>query len=196
MFYLRQPSPARIEAVLAAARGLPFSYPEVGATRSLTPAGYPTNHHRLRLGTGRSRFRAAVHALRGWAMYRLPWTALHPPGAPVEAGTTVATVIHHLGFWSVNPCRVVYVEEGEAGGVARFSFALGTVAGHAERGEERFTLEWRREDDAVSFEIFAFAAAEHPLAWLGYPYTRLLQGRFGRQALEAVRRAAEQGPHA
>ena len=179
--------------MLAKVVHLPPSYAEVGATRSgPTPRGYPTNRHRGRLGSGEATYRAAVAALRGWAMYRMPWTWLHPAGAPVAEGATVATVVRHFGFWSINPCRVVYVEEGDEGGVARFSFAIGTVPGHAERGEERFTVEWRRGDDGVWLEIFSFATAHHPLVWAGYPLMRMLQRRFGRQAIEEVRRAAHE----
>jgi uncharacterized protein (UPF0548 family) len=196
MFHLRKPSPARIAAILDASREGPFTYAPVGATASSPPSGYPQDHPRLRLGTGRDLFARAVKAVRGWAMYRLPWTELCPAGAPVEPGTTVATVVHHLGFWSTNPCRVVYVEEDRGGGVEWFAFAIGTVRGHSERGEERFTVEWRRADDSVWFSIFAVATARHPLVWLGYPYMRLLQRRFVGQALEAVRRAALEGRRA
>ena len=36
-----------------------------------------------------------------------------------------------------------------------------------ERGEERFTVEWDRADESVSYEVFAFARPAHP-------YTRSL----------------------
>ena len=43
---LRKPSDTRIGRFLDDQRSLPFSYPEVGATRDGAPPGYPLNHHR------------------------------------------------------------------------------------------------------------------------------------------------------
>jgi alpha-ketoglutarate-dependent taurine dioxygenase len=40
--------------------------------------------------------------------------------------------------------------------VRRFAFAYGTLAEHAESGEERFQVEWR-EDDSVWYDILAFS---------------------------------------
>jgi uncharacterized protein (UPF0548 family) len=66
------------------------------------------------------------------------------------------------------------------------------LAEHAESGEERFTVEWNREDDSVWYDILAFYRPRQMLARLGYPLSRLLQKRFaeGSKAamLEAVSR--------
>jgi len=43
MILLREPSCARIRCFLGEQRSLPFSYPEVGASREGTPPGYPLN---------------------------------------------------------------------------------------------------------------------------------------------------------
>ena len=59
--------------------------------------------------------------------------------APVAAGTVVAVLIRHLGFWSLNGCRVVY-SVGGFDGEARFGFAYGTLTNHAESGEELFEV--------------------------------------------------------
>jgi uncharacterized protein (UPF0548 family) len=73
---------------------------------------------------------------------------LHPPAAAVREGSTVLVVARHLGFWSMNPCRVVHVFEAQ-GRTSRFGFSYGTLEGHAECGEERFVVEmesrFRRE---------------------------------------------------
>ena len=61
--------------------------------------------------------------------------------------------------------------------------------GHAERGEERFLVEHDRRSGAVSYSVLAFSRPSHPLAWLGYPFARLLQRRFARDSREAMRRA-------
>jgi uncharacterized protein (UPF0548 family) len=192
VFSLRRPSAAAIQAALAGQRALPLSYPEAGRSRVGAPAGYPVNHFRCRLGHGDGVYAGAVLALRRWAMYDLPWTEVHPRGAPVEAGQVVVVLARHFGFWSLNPCRVVYVEghvEGHVEGpTQRFSFALGTLPGHSERGEERFRVE--RDGDEVWFEVLAFAGPRHWLTWLGYPLLRRLQRAFARAAAVAVTRAA------
>jgi uncharacterized protein (UPF0548 family) len=192
VFYLKRPSPAEIQAALAARRALPFSYPESGQSRTRAPAdcpaGYPINHFRYRVGRGDALYARAVLAVRRWAMYDLPWTEVYPRGAPVEAGQVVVVLARHFGFWSLNPCRVVYVEQRGRGAVRHFSFALGTLPGHSERGEERFRVE--RRGDEVWFEVLAFAGPQHWLARLGYPLARRLQRRFARAAAAAVTRAA------
>ena len=53
----------------------------------------------------------------------------------------------------------------------RFGFGYGTLPGHAERGEERFSVEWNREDGCVYYDVFAFSHPKHPLAWLGYTHS-------------------------
>ena len=72
----------------------------------------------------------------------------------------------------------------------RFGFGYGTLPGHGERGEERFSVEWSRENNTVHYDVFAFSRPKHPLAWLGYPFARMLQKRFARDSkkmmLEAV----------
>ena len=74
----------------------------------------------------------------------------------------------------------------------RFGFAYGTMAEHAESGEERFTVEWDRDEDTVWYDILAFSRPRQMLARLGYPLSRLLQKRFAEDSkaamLEAVRR--------
>lgn len=183
-----------MRALLDAQAAHPLSYPEAGATRTQPPPGYPRNEYRVRLGSGEQSWRRAVDALRRWEMYRLPWTRLIGAERPPEPGSVVAAVVHHFGFWSINPCRVVYVEESEQDGVRRFQFAIGTLASHSERGEERFRVEWRRDDDSVWFDLLSFAAAHHWLVRLTVPLMRMLQRRFAREAGEALRRAVDGAP--
>ena len=64
----------------------------------------------------------------------------------------------------------------------RFGFGYGTLPGHAERGEERFSVEWYREDGYVYYDVFAFSCPKHPLAWFGCPFARALQRRFARDS--------------
>jgi hypothetical protein len=73
---LRKPSDARIGRFLDDQRSLPFSYPEVGASRDGAPPGYPVIQLRGRLGVGLETYARAVEALRGWKMYETGWTKL------------------------------------------------------------------------------------------------------------------------
>ena len=186
MILLREPSGARIRRFLDEQRTLPFSYPEVGASREGAPPGYPINHHGGLLGTGQETFARAIEAIRGWKMYELGWTKLCWPDAPIAKGTVVGVLGRHFGLWSLNACRIAYVIEEEGPQLKRYGFAFGTLPGHVEQGEERFTVEWRRVDDSVSYEVFAFARPAYPLAKAGPPFVRMVQRRFAADSLQVM----------
>jgi uncharacterized protein (UPF0548 family) len=93
---LREPTEAQIRLFIEEQRSLPFSYPEVGASRDGAPPGYSTNHHRGRLGAGDKAFTRAVEALRRWEMYQLGWTKLCWPDAPIAKGTVVGVLVRHV----------------------------------------------------------------------------------------------------
>jgi uncharacterized protein (UPF0548 family) len=183
---LRKPSDARIGRFLDDQRSLPFSYPEVGASRDGAPPGYQVNQLRGRLGVGLETFARAVEALRAWKMYETGWTMLCWPDAPITGGTVVGVLGRHFGVWSLNACRILYVIEEEASLLKRYGFAFGTLPGHVERGEERFTVEWHRADDSVWYEVCAFARPAHPLGEMGPPFVRLVQRRFAAASLRAM----------
>src|SRR5207247_2335105 len=105
-------------------------------------AGEVVDHHRAELGRGAAAFERACAALRRWEMFRLGWVELHPADAPIRAGTTVGVLVRVLGLWWLNPCRIVALVE-DGGALQRFGLVYRTLAGHAERGEERFVREWR-----------------------------------------------------
>lgn len=188
MFLLGKPSEAEIQRFVRSQRALPFSYDEVGATRGEAPRGYVVDRYRVGLGEGEETFERAKDALRSWRQFGPGWVSVHPDDAPIEVGTTVAVLARHAGFWSLNSARTLYVVE-EGGDVERFGFAYGTLPGHAERGEERFLVEHDRRSSAVSYDVFAFSRPNHPLAWLGLPFARVLQGRFARDSKEAMKKA-------
>ena len=190
---LREPTETQIRLFLEAQRSLPFSYPEVGASRDGAPPGYPTNRRRGRLGTGDKAFRRAVEALRRWEMYQLGWTKLCWPDAPITKGTVVGILGHHFGVWSLNACRIAYAIEEDNPSLRLYGFAFGTLPGHVERGEERFTIEWHQADDSVWYEVFTFARPAHPLARAGRPFVRLVQRRFAIDSLRAMTAAVSAG---
>jgi uncharacterized protein (UPF0548 family) len=191
MFTLFEPSEKQIKEFLAAQRDLPFSYKEVGASKDkILPSGYPVNHRRIQLGSGAKTFARAKTAIQSWMMYKLEWTRLFPANAPVVQSEIVSIIVNHGFCWSINPCRIVYVLE-ESGKIERYGFAFGTLPGHSEEGEERFTVEWHHQDDSVWYELLAFARPHHILAKIGFPFVRLFQQKFaedsGRAMLEAVK---------
>jgi uncharacterized protein (UPF0548 family) len=127
-------------------------------------------------------------------MYETGWTKLCWPDAPITGGTVVGVLGRHFGLWSLNACQIVYViEEEETSLLRRYGFAFGTLPGHVERGEERFTVEWHRADDSVSYEVFAFARPAHPLARVSPPFVRLVQRRFAAASLRAMAAAVNAG---
>jgi uncharacterized protein (UPF0548 family) len=192
MFLLHRPADDRLRELIAAQRELPFTYPAVGATRRpQPPRGFVVDHNRVRLGSGAEAYRRAVEAVQSWRMFDLGWLQLCWPDAPIAAGTAVGLLVRHLGLWSVSTTRVVYVLDERGGPVQRHGFAYGTLPHHVECGEERFTVEWRRDDDSVWYDLYAFSRPQHPLARLGYPYTRLLQKRFARDSKQAMVRAVQ-----
>jgi len=189
MFTLTEPAEADVRKFISAQAHLPFSYAEVGATRTepgngaSAPRGYNVDHNRIQLGSGAEVYARAVEALQQWRQFELGWVSLVPRGVKIEEGATVAVKAWACGTWSLNACRVVYVVN-EAD---RFGFAYGTLPDHIERGEERFLIEWNRTDDSIWYDIVAFSQPRHPLVRLGFPVARMMQKRFARDSLAAMR---------
>ena len=192
MLLLREPSDERVRRFLDGQRSLAFSYREVGASRNEAPAGYGVNYHRGRLGTGPQAFARAVEAMKRWKMYETGWTRLCWPDASVSEGIVVGVVGRHLGFRSLNACRIVYVYGDDEPSRRRYGFAVGTLPGHVERGEERFVVEWH-EDDGVYYEVFAFSRPAHPLVKAARPLARRIQRRFALDSLRSMREAVGGG---
>jgi len=185
MLLLSRPSDAQIRAFLVRQQSAPHSYPDVGASAGVPPPGYAVDHNRIRLGEGAAAFKRAVEAVRRWEMFHLNWVWVHWPETPIEAGATVAITSQQLGFWTLNASRIVYTID-EDGPVRRFGFAYGTLPDHVESGEERFVVEWRREDDSVWYDLLAFSRPNHVLVTCGYRVGRALQRRFARDSLRAM----------
>ena len=100
----------------------------------------------------------------------------------------VAVEAKAFGLWSLNATRVIYTFDDQSDGKAKFGFAYGTLPDHVEEGEERFTVEWL-EDDSVWYDIYAFSRPQHRLAKVGFPLCRMLQKRFARDSMAAMRAA-------
>jgi uncharacterized protein (UPF0548 family) len=192
MLSLRKPSMERLREFVAAQAKLDFSYSAVGATAVVPPAGYVVDRTRTKLGEGAMTFAAAKAALKRWQHFRLGRVETWPPDTPIQAGQIVAVVARLFGLWWLNACRIIYVVNEEEP-VKRYGFAYGTLPEHAESGEERFTVEWHEEDDAVWYDILAFSRPQQILTRLGYPLVRRLQKRFARDSAAAMQRAVVEG---
>ncbi|MCG8419069.1 MAG: DUF1990 domain-containing protein [Proteobacteria bacterium] len=209
MFYLRRPHDTELRSLAHERRWEPFTYPNIGATHDLqfeTPPGYVVDRYGVTLGYGRDCFERARRAVQRFDMYPPQWTSVHFPYgiSIIDTGLLFVAVVRHFGFYSALPCRIVYklddsicdpvavhndpttgVENGDRGvaQVYRFGFALGTLPGHAESGEERFWVSWDPHSDTVRYDVVAFSRPHAVLARLGYPLTRMLQQRFARDSL-------------
>ena len=126
-------------------------------------------------------------------MSSLGWCSVQTPSGGLSPGETVAVVVRHYGFWSLNACRIVYVLDEDDDRARRMGFAYGTLLDHAEAGEERFLVEWRRDDDSVWYDLYAFSRPRHVLARLGYPLSRRLQRRFALESKQAMLDAVSGG---
>ena len=183
MFLFHKPSQTEVEAFISRQSREQFSYPEVGATSGTPPARYTIDRNRTKLGQGAETFRVATSALRLWVMFKLGWVDVFPANAPIKVGTTVAVLVNHFGFWSLNPSRVVYVVEDPRS----FGFAYGTLQDHVEQGEERFSIDWLEEDDSVYYNILAFSKPRKWQVKLFEPLGRRLQKRFVVDSMAAMR---------
>lgn len=187
MWFFRKPSERMIRDFLEHQKHEPFSYRELGFSQSKTPAGYDLDHNRFCLGKSRPVFESACEALKRWEMFPPPWTAIEPKSAPIREGTVVAVLMHVVGLWWLNAARIVYVFD-EREPVRRFGFAYGTLTGHVERGEERFSIEWLG-DDTVWYDIRAFSRPRYWVVRLGYILARRLQRRFVLDSRASMLRA-------
>ena len=179
MGLLRTPS---LEALAAA----PLTYPEVGASRDQRmPDGYAHREHSVVVGTGQAAFERAVAAVFEWRMQRAAGLRVHASGSPREAGTVVVLTAGLPRFGYSIPCRVVWSQTtGPEQG-----FGYGTLPGHPESGEECFLVS-TDDDGRVVFRTRVFSRLASPLARLGGPVSRALQGAALRRYVTAVREAA------
>ncbi|MCI0348517.1 MAG: DUF1990 domain-containing protein [Acidobacteriales bacterium] len=189
MFLFSKPSNAQISEFISSQANSDFSYKRVGASvDGGIPPGFNVDHHRIRLGHGEKAWHKAVEAVQRWRMFEMPWLQLCWPDAPIAIGTTVAILISHYGFWSLNASRIVRIIQ-QSGTTSRYGFAYGTLLEHSESGEERFTIEWQQHDNSVWYDVLAFSRPRAMLARLGFPLSRRLQRRFMTSSKRAMAEA-------
>lgn len=184
MFHLAPPTDHQVLALLRSRAGEPFTYRDVGLTRtplSAAPPGFVLDRYGAELGRGREVFDRACAALARIDNYPPSFTRVVRAPGELEPGSLFATVAKHLGFVSVHPCRVIYVAREPSS----YAFGFGTLPGHAESGEESFRV--TLEGDVVRYDVQAFSRPHGVLARLGGRVARAYQLRFQRETLERMR---------
>lgn len=156
-----------------------LTYPEVGATANEhMPAQYLhlDRSHKL-LGIN---FDAAAEQLLAWRVHEQSGLKVAASHLTVEPD---AVVLMRLGRGRASlriPCRVVYVISE----IDSVGFAYGTLPGHPESGEERFTIE-RDLAGGVSMRIRAFSKPATLLAQASGPIGRAMQSIMTERYLTA-----------
>lgn len=187
MFFLRRPALEDTRRFLSSLPSAAISYDRMGIAEE-GAEGFTVDETTMVIGRGERDYERACKALASWTHFKLGWLDVFPADAPIAPGTNVAVRIRHLGFWSLNGSRVVY-SLGDEPRRRRFGFAYGTLARHAERGEELFEVSLDSASSDVTYRIRAASRPGALLAWLGYPIGRSLQARCRRESAEAMRRA-------
>jgi len=160
--------------------GLRLSYAEVGATSGPLPPG----HHHLDVarvvGHGRDWFDVAAGRVLTWEVQRRA-------GLQVEADRAVALGVRAVLRARVGPVPVrapveVVVVTAEPD---RVGFAYGTLAGHPERGEERFEVVLHADGSVVA-RVRAFSRPGRWFTHVAGPVGRRLQRTTTTRYLDAL----------
>ena len=190
MFLLTRPSPAAIARFIERSRDSPLSYAPVGISATGAP-GFDADEIVAVIGRGEAVYARARMALLEWAHFDVGWVEIHSRDSAIAPGENFAVLIRHLGFWSLNGCRVVSLVNDPAGSTT--GFAYGTLGTHAECGEELFSVSLNPASGDVSYRLRAASRPRALLAKVGYPVPRLLQARFRRDSARAIARAVKSG---
>ena len=70
------------------------------------------------------------------------------------------------------------------------AFAHTTLAGHQISGEERFLVEWRKEDDSVWYEVLTVSRPDTVIAMVAQPLLRFYQRKFVAQSIQAMKKSS------
>jgi uncharacterized protein (UPF0548 family) len=186
VFLATRPDARAIARFVAESADLPLSYAPVGLTEH-GGTGFRLDETVAVIGRGEAAWARATIALSEWRHFDLGWVEIHPSRPATVPGTVVGVLIQHLGFWSLNGCRVVNNVGSASDSVVGFSY--GTLSNHAECGEERFELRFDAATGAVTYIVRAASKPRAFLARLGGPVVRHLQARFRQDSTRAMARA-------
>jgi uncharacterized protein (UPF0548 family) len=119
--------------------------------------------------------------LKRWGHFQLGWAYVDSNTA-VEMGQPVCVLAKTLFLWMGSPLRISFVNESKNS----FQFAHSCLQGHSLAGEERFSLEWDRDDDSVYYDIFTISRPANPISVLTYPLVRYYQQQFRTESCSLV----------
>jgi len=184
--------------VLARASAQAVTYTDIGMSRPgrTAPPGYHAEYHRAELsiaspalpgeaappngGAKSIDFATARQRLATFRTHALPYLFVYPRDAQVVLNRDVVVCARVGAVWAINPCRVVLVEDTPE----RYAYAYGTLPGHAESGEEWFSVE--KIGKRVVAETRAYARMTDLLARLATPIARRVQRRIKVDYLRAL----------
>ncbi|CAK0753815.1 hypothetical protein CVIRNUC_002249 [Coccomyxa viridis] len=209
----RKPDHSVIDRDVQRSKSASPNHRHAGSTESigndpplLQQRGWHIDYDCVQVGSGKQAYSNAKEAVKQWKHMDLGWVATNRP--VIEVGQATIVMARVLGLlWMRNPLRIVYQGEQKAPVPAcavragrrqsksckkglRFDLGQTTLEGHSLAGEERFSVQWCKEDDSVWYEIYAVSRPATLLAIASYPLTRHYQRRFRRESLSAVQAAA------
>ncbi|MEM8921890.1 MAG: DUF1990 domain-containing protein [Actinomycetota bacterium] len=165
VFALARPGPQTIDRYRSERLAAEPPHPST----STDHAGFGTLDHRYEIGTGQADFETARDGLRHWQAHLGADMEVHPSGAPLAEGETVALLTRRLGLWVLAACRVETVIDEPT----TFGFTYATLPDHPETGFESFTISL--VEGRVDFAIEAVSKPEALLSRLGAPVSRIIQ---------------------
>ena len=168
----------RLRRTLAAAEAAELSYDHPGST--LREGSIPGVADRWFALEVRGELAVAAAALRRWVPHSGIRARIHPTNAAIEVGATLLVVAPFGPFEMAVPDRIVAVVDEPT----RFGFAYGTLAGHAEAGEELFLAE-QVAQSRLRLTVRVHARPATLSARLGAPLVTLLQRVAARRYLNA-----------
>lgn len=121
-------------------------------------------------------------------MFDLGWVRVANPTVRIESGEVVAVEAHTLGLWSLNLSRILEVVDTPV----RFGFLYATTQFHVEDGEELFLLELDPASGEVTYTLEAVSRPQSPVAFLGFPITRIFQHKFAQDSHRRMKESISQ----
>eukprot|EP00899_Mesostigma_viride_P026130 jgi/Mesvir1/6701/Mv13734-RA.1 len=128
MVFLSLARPTRDEIASFLSKRTGFCYDEslVGSSKGGLPfpdsvrrGFYVVDHHRTQIGAGKAVYSAARDVLSRWGHFQLGWTFVDP-GTPIRTGEKVCVNANFL-LWTLNPLKILYVEDVMPGAQAKAS---------------------------------------------------------------------------
>ncbi|MGK2950208.1 MAG: DUF1990 family protein [Acidimicrobiales bacterium] len=167
-----------LDALLTTARSAALSYDHPASTLATGAAPGVADRTFTREVDGT--LAVATASLRRWAPHGGIRGRIHPAGSALAEGDTLLVVAPFGPFEMAVPDRIVAVVDEPQ----RFGFAYGTLAGHAEAGEELFLAE-QTSPGHLRLTVRVQARPATLLARLGTPLVTLLQRAAARRYLAA-----------